>query len=280
MQQLYTMSDSITDSGHDTNLSLETSNAGSTDVSDTIGRIEHIKSQNFGDDVLLPELPSHKFRYSVWHELRQTCLTGDQLHAPRVRAGPPVKEKQFRSVIENGLPIHHDLEGRRRQNHMNQTEKWEEARVINLCYQELSDKYQRNNFYRILSRCLCATTINLSYNNIWNLSKITFPSCEYINLHSNYLTSFIKFPYIPRVKKIIATNNNINTLNGLEKLKGTPLQELYLGGNDVSFEINYRQSVFDILPNLQVLDGIPKLPEDSIWAEDPQQQEKSKCTVL
>ena len=33
------------------------------------------------------QLPSHKFRYSVWHDLRQMTLQGTDLHAPRVREG-------------------------------------------------------------------------------------------------------------------------------------------------------------------------------------------------
>ena len=33
------------------------------------------------------QLPSHRFQYSVWHDLREACLTGTQLKAPRVREG-------------------------------------------------------------------------------------------------------------------------------------------------------------------------------------------------
>lgn len=41
-----------------------------------------------------------------------------------------MKEKQFNRVVEDGLPIHHDMKGKRRQNHMNQAENWETAEVI------------------------------------------------------------------------------------------------------------------------------------------------------
>ncbi|XP_053378527.1 uncharacterized protein LOC123527104 [Mercenaria mercenaria] len=186
------MSDSIADSGHDTNSSIGTSNTNTSEITGTLGKINsnnNNKYLNYNNSDILPKLPSHKFRYSVWHDLRETCLSGDQLHAPRVRAGPPEKEKQFNSVIEDGLPIHHDMTGKRRQNHMNQLENWEGAEVINLCYQELCHEYQWKNFYRILAKCQSAVTINLSYNTMVSLKQIKFSRCEYINLHANYLGS-------------------------------------------------------------------------------------------
>ena len=43
--------------------------------------------------------------------------------------GPPEKEKDFYILEEEGVPIHHSLQGIARQNHMNELEKWEEAKV-------------------------------------------------------------------------------------------------------------------------------------------------------
>ncbi|XP_060564904.1 protein tilB homolog isoform X2 [Ruditapes philippinarum] len=275
------MSESITDSGHDTNSTFGTSHTNTSEITGTLGKINtNNKHFSYNYDDTLPKLPSHKFRYSVWHDLRQTCLTGDQLHAPRVRAGPPEKEKQFNRVIEDGLPIHHDLSGRRRQNHMNELENWESAEVINLCYQELCHEYQWKNFYRILAKCQSAVTINISYNTIVSLKQIKFSRCEYINMHANYIGSIKDFPSLPKAKKIVATDNNIKTLDGLQSLRGTPLEELYLSGNNCSFEINYRQKVFQTLPNLRILDGVARLPSDSEFVEDETQPDNSRCTIL
>ena len=41
------------------------------------------------------QLPSHKFRYSVWHDLRQMTLQGTDLHAPRVREGNDVMRGSY-----------------------------------------------------------------------------------------------------------------------------------------------------------------------------------------
>ncbi|XP_053379086.1 protein tilB homolog [Mercenaria mercenaria] len=85
---------------------------------------------------------------------------------------------------------------------------------------------------------------------------------------------------MPRARKIIATENNIGSLDGLQSLRGTPLEELYLSGNNCSFEINYRKRVFAALPNLKVLDGIPRLPSDNNFDDVETPAENSKCTIL
>lgn len=274
------MTDSITDSGHDTNSTIDTGATDTTGTSVTLGKIPNHKQ--FGGDQLdvLPKLPSHKFRYSVWHDLRETCLTGDQLHAPRVRAGPPEKDKQFHQIIEDGLPIHHHLSGKQRQVYTSQFENWEQAKVINLCYQELQHEYQRTNFIRILSRCQSAELINVSHNNIISLGSLTFPSCIHFNANFNYIKFITRLPSLPKVKTITATNNAIESLDGLKKYRGcSHLEELYLSGNPVTFYPNYRQRVFTVLPQLKVLDGIPRLPADTEIVE-PEDSGGSSCTIL
>ena len=44
------------------------------------------------------QLPSHRFQYSVWHDLREACLTGTQLKAPRVREGTKCNSVYLRSA--------------------------------------------------------------------------------------------------------------------------------------------------------------------------------------
>lgn len=57
--------------------------------------------------------------------------------------------------------------------------------------------------------------------------------------------------------------NNVESLKGLEVLRKTGIQSLVLKGNPVELDPNYRQHVFRIVPNLQLLDGIPRLDSDS-----------------
>ena len=77
------------------------------------------------------QLPSHKFRHTVWHELRSTQVTGDQLRAPRVREGPESKEETFYVAADNaGKLIHHDRTGQERVRYRDNQENWETAVVI------------------------------------------------------------------------------------------------------------------------------------------------------
>jgi len=58
--------------------------------------------------------------------------------------------------------------------------------------------------------------------------------------------------------------NNVESLKGLEVLRKTGIQSLVLKGNPIELDPNYRQNVFRILPNLQLLDGIPRLDSDAV----------------
>ncbi|KAF6029409.1 TRMT12 [Bugula neritina] len=84
---------------------------------------------------LLPQLPSHKFEYTVWHELRSTQVKGDQLHAPRVREGPESKERTFYELADDdGELIHHDRKGKERSTYRDKQENWESAMVFTTKY--------------------------------------------------------------------------------------------------------------------------------------------------
>jgi len=78
------------------------------------------------------QLPSHKYRHTVWHELRSTQVTGDQLHAPRVREGPESKEAEFYHLKDDrdGQLIHHSLKGKEKERYRNKQESWENSKVI------------------------------------------------------------------------------------------------------------------------------------------------------
>lgn len=78
----------------------------------------------------ISQLPSHRYRYTVWHELRSTQVKGDQLKAPRVREGPESKEETFYEVTDNGgALIHHDKTGQEKEKYRHQQENWESSLV-------------------------------------------------------------------------------------------------------------------------------------------------------
>lgn len=190
----------------------------------------------------LPKLPSHRFRYSVWHELSATEVRGDQLHAPRVRTGPSIKEELFYKLgDENRNRLHHSRRGQGRLEYTSQMENWEQARVANLSYQELGHNYQMEEFLRVLKRLLVVEQLNIQEDCLVNLQDITFPQCVQLNLSKNYISSFKKLPKLPRVKHLNLDDNNIEDMTGVEGLKKTPIESLSLKRNPVSFTLNYRQ---------------------------------------
>lgn len=42
-------------------------------------------------NVFLLQLPSHRFQYSVWHDLKVVSIKGTDLKAPRIRDGMAIK---------------------------------------------------------------------------------------------------------------------------------------------------------------------------------------------
>lgn len=113
-----------------------------------------------------------------------------------------------------------------------------------------------------------------------------------LNLHHNNLVCLRQLPKLPAVEHLCLSENAISSLGGLGALGNSPLRSLNLTCNPVTFTQDYRArwedfcygiklgnkqrkrgffifvycrcSVFSCLPKLEVLDGIPKLPEDSL----------------
>ncbi|XP_013397896.1 uncharacterized protein LOC106164504 [Lingula anatina] len=233
---------------------------------------EQLKRNKLGKP--LPKLPSARFCYTNWHELPHTDLHGNQLHAPRVREAPEEKEMTFYSAKDaSDRPLHHSRQGKERMDYRDKTENWEQAEVCNLSFQELSDAYQRENFKRILKRLLRVQDLILVEDKLTELSSFSFPLCTHLNLNRNYISSFKDLPKIPRIQYLTISDNNIVNLNGLDNLRKTELRELNLKRNPVAFTENYRPRVFKILPQLKVLDDIPKLPSDEVFDEEGPQSE-------
>ncbi|PVD36693.1 hypothetical protein C0Q70_03679 [Pomacea canaliculata] len=239
-------------------------------------RSPHNDSSEHRDPI--PQLPSRNFQFSLWHDLKECDVHGSQLKAPRIRRGPAEKDKAFYLMTdEKNSRIHHDIHGRHKDTHRDNLESWEVAQLASFPSQDLHHGYQKSNLSRILGRLKQVTYLNLRDNALVDLSSFTFPCCEYLNLNNNFLTSFKKLPKISRVKYLTMLDNDITNFNGLSDLRSTPLEELFLLGNPVAFQIGYRQRVFAILPGLKFLDGVAKQDEDS--KPPPPDEKPSSCVV-
>nr|XP_020455942.1 uncharacterized protein LOC109960300 [Monopterus albus] len=211
------------------------------------------------------QLPSDRFRFASWHRLEQCEVTGDQLTCPRVREGPSEEELFQREGADVCLD-----RGRRRREEEGQSweerlqENWENCLELNLSYQDLGDPFQQENFLRILRRLIRVQKLQLVDNSLTNLSSVRLPRCRMLNLHRNHLVCLRQLPKLPAVEHLCLSENAISSLRGLGALGSSPLRSLNLTRNPVTFTQDYRACVFSSLPKLEVLDGIPKLPEDSL----------------
>ncbi|KAK6296419.1 hypothetical protein J4Q44_G00325610 [Coregonus suidteri] len=194
--------------------------------------------------IVTTPLPSSRFRFVSWQRLEESDVRGDQLSCPRVREGPSEEDLFLRKddiPLERGRRKRREEEGQRWEERLQ--ENWENCVELNLSYQDLGDPFQQENF---------------------NLSSICLPRCRSLNLHRNRLTCVRQLPKLPAVEHLCLSENSISTLGGLGALGTSPLHSLTLTRNPVNYIQDYRARVFSCLPKLRVLDGIPKLPEDSM----------------
>ncbi|XP_077608367.1 uncharacterized protein LOC144221723 isoform X2 [Crocuta crocuta] len=199
-------------------------------------------------------LPSDSFKFLTWHNVEQHDIRGSQLRCPRVREGPSTEELLFRQE-ECAVPARkRGLEKSKWETWLQ--ENWEEC-------MDLGDPYQAANFNRILRRLIRVENLWLVDNSLVDLSAIRLPRCRVLNMNQNHLTSFKQLPKIPQIRHLSLAENHIESLTGLSSLQCTPLESLVLKRNPCEFHQNYRKRVFSCLPNLKMLDGILKLPEDS-----------------
>ncbi|XP_076853536.1 uncharacterized protein LOC143508793 isoform X2 [Brachyhypopomus gauderio] len=221
--------------------------------------------------ILVLELPSNRFRFISWHHLEEHDIRGDQLACPRVREGP----EDERCV--RGEEVSPRNVGGRRRRRRDEAQRWEERLQenwencveLNLSYQDLGDPYQLENFTRILKRLIRVEHLQLVDNALRDLSSVRLPRCKRLNLHRNHFTSFGQLPKVPALQHLCLSENRISCLGELWLLGTAPLQSLTLKHNPCEFLEDYRSRVFTCLPKLKVLDGIPKLPEDSVPPQLP-----------
>ncbi|XP_047450602.1 uncharacterized protein LOC125013753 [Mugil cephalus] len=218
-------------------------------------------------------LPSSRFRFVSWHRLEQCDVTGDQLTCPRVREGPSEEERS----LERRRRIREE-EGQKWEERLQ--ENWENCLELNLSYQDLGDAFQQENFLRILRRLIRVEKLQLIDNSLTNLSSVCLPRCRMLNLHRNHLVCLRQLPKLPAVEHLCLSENAIGSLGGLGALGNSPLRSLNLARNPVTFTHDYRARVFSCLPKLEVLDGIPKLPEDSLPIRFPLPETTRMCNIL
>nr|XP_020835805.1 acidic leucine-rich nuclear phosphoprotein 32-related protein-like isoform X1 [Phascolarctos cinereus] len=215
---------------------------------------------SYSDSGISSPLPSDSFKYLTWNNLDQHDVQGNQLRCPRVRKGPSEEDLLFRREEYNFPPKKKVLEKDKWEKW--QQENWEECTNLNISFQALGDPYQADNLNRILRRLIRVRTLWLVDNSLTDLSAIRLPRCKELNVSKNCFTSFKQLPKIPETRHLSLAENQIATLSGLSSLQSTPLESLMLKRNPCEFHQNYRKQVFSSLPNLKVLDGVPKLPED------------------
>ncbi|KAG8136128.1 hypothetical protein E2320_009107 [Naja naja] len=214
------------------------------------------------DSGISSPLPSDTFKYVTWHELEEHDVQGSQICCPRVRKGPSEEECFFRGE-EYGRCARKKMTEKERWEQWLQ-EDWENCVSLNLSYQDLGDPYQIDNSKRILRRLIRVERLWLVDNSLTDLSAICLPRCKELKLSKNHFTSFRQLPKIPEIQHLSLDENNITALNELSALRYAPLESLILKRNPCEFQENYRQLVFSNLPNLKMLDGILKLPEDCL----------------
>ncbi|CAG6005433.1 unnamed protein product [Menidia menidia] len=212
-------------------------------------------------------LPSSRCRFVSWYRLDQCDVTGDQLSCPRVREGP--SEDELCLIKGGDICLERGSRRRRREEEgqrweERQQENWENCFELNLSYQDLGNSYQQENFFRIVRRLIRVENLQLVDNSLSDLSSVRLPRCRRLNLHRNHLVSLCQLPKLPAVEHLCLSENAISSLRGLGALRNSPLRFLNLTHNPVTFTQDYRARVFSCLPNLEILDEIPKLPEDSL----------------
>lgn len=144
--------------------------------------------------------------------------------------------------------------------------------------------------------------------------------CRMLNLQRNRLVCLRQLPKLPAIEHLCLSENAISSLGGLGTLGNSPLHSLNLIHNPVTFTQDYRARwgleesaslqrkrngklretevetrllksnspfllsflcrVFQCLPKLEILDGIPKLPEDCLPTRLHFPESTRMCNIL
>ena len=99
--------------------------------------------------------------------------------------------------------------------------------------------------------------LNLYAEDLLDVSLISkMPNIEVLSLSSNQISSLSPFTNCLNVREIYLRNNDIDSFKELDHLKHLlNLKVLWLEGNPICNDINYREKVFNILPQVIFLDN-------------------------
>ncbi|KAM8854543.1 uncharacterized protein ACB058_010629 isoform 1-T1 [Synchiropus picturatus] len=227
-------------------------------------------------------LPSRRFRFASWHGLDQCDVTGDQLSCPRVRAGPcegvggaVALEPRTRTGRRPGQPWERRLQ-----------ENWENCRVSSPAGHVPGAPRHRltGAFFSGVEPVLPGFGRAIPAGELPAHPPPPDPrgaaaAGEQLPEQPEFCPP-AKLPKLPAVQHLCLSENAIGSLAGLGELGSSPLRSLSMAHNPVAFTQDYRARVFSALPKLELLDGIPKLPEDSLPTGPRLPQFTRVCSIL
>jgi len=234
---------------------------------------------NNNNNSVLP-LPSSKYRYSKWSQMEETEITADMLKVPRVRRAPRgfnvdtvlmlqeqervmlAEEDDDGDLLDINMPNKSGWRNKKKRKYQNKLENWEKCECVNLSYQDLGHPYQMKEFLKVLRRLIRCEYVELMDNGLSDLSTVHLSRCRHLFLQRNHVSNLKKLPRFLRIEHISLQQNNITTLRGLDTLAKSSLKSLILKENPVCLQPGYRANVFNMLPNLVLLDGLPRLHTD------------------
>jgi hypothetical protein len=83
----------------------------------------------------------------------------------------------------------------------------------------------------------------------------------------------------PELYKINLENNNIRTLAKLKCLAGHKITKIYLFGNPVATNANYKNELFELIPTLKTIDGTDKNGEpveSTVYGDEEDEEEEDE----
>ena len=124
--------------------------------------------------------------------------------------------------------------------------------------------------------------VNLWGNNIDDISLLSeMPLLEIISLSVNHVKDLSVFLKLKNVKELYLKDNKISDFNQIENLKNcSKLQVLCLQENPISKQPNYRQKIFEILPNLKKLDDLENNYFDNNKSSLPSQKGQQQSSFI
>ena len=223
----------------------------------------HAKPYFFTSPLGAP-FPSYHSNPSPDFPARWTLIDGvkipcESLTAPRIRLSPVELKHMQRTLARM-----RDAASKERQ-----TPK---PTVINLAHQTLGDPYQYEAFVTFWDINKGAHTLNLTDNELDDITDLDLSSVRKLYLSRNNFSSFWMLPDLPNCEELYLNDNFITGVRGLSKNRFPRLRKLALVNNPLEELDKYKSKVISELPELEWLNDEPVAGWDSIevprrWVE-------------